>query len=287
MIDKESLPLSPPSWPVESWPQRPVQLIPIPDAIMTTTSGHLDAAGDNGHCPVNRVFTFETPVFKGQALIRIRGLDEETDASYFAGRQRLHQVVLQGRFLRPNIRVADVVTGAQFSTALRRKPPALLERWLRKLLARRIPGISMDLQSVSQPYVYAPFVASLKAVRADVVPDHVPSMDSVGDNIQENSNGFGPQYATHVKNARDRKKFLATPAAGNLVFDTDCTYTFEVYNEVLDYYRYQLNLKVMHLNMASVAQGEPFPIMAKISSTGEYLWGWHVWHESLLSSCET
>jgi len=60
--------------------------------------------------PVGIPFEFETDLFVGKALLRVKGLansDDPEGDKYFSGRCRTYQHVIQGRF-KEEIQVSDL-----------------------------------------------------------------------------------------------------------------------------------------------------------------------------------
>lgn len=264
-IDEDVLP------PVEQWPHRPLFL---QDSVGTSS---------NDPCPVGIPFEFESDLFKGRALIRVRNLDASHDSSgsgkYFEGTKRLSQVVIQGRF-KENVRVDDVFMGSEFTKPLKMKPPPFIAGIVRRVLQAAAPGVEVDLGS-DQPKVLAPFGGSMEVIRADS-PGLEPDISSA-DGIQENNPGFfGGNFASKVRDSLFRKKiFSDLKQAKDYEFNTDTVYTFETYDESLDYADYTLDAKLFQFDLTQTLV-EPFQFMAKSKSRGKHLWNFQLWHEKLL-----
>ena len=71
-------------------PERPMQWLPEGE----------NRPEDGVTCPAQTPFPFETELFKGKAIINLRGL-QNTPARVFKGKARYIQVSVQGRFKRP------------------------------------------------------------------------------------------------------------------------------------------------------------------------------------------
>lgn len=281
--------MTPPPQPdqrVDLWTQFPVHLQIIENSRATTTRSSL--------VRFNEVFDFESDLFVGKVLIRIKGVDETTDATYFANRERKTQVVWQGRFLRDDLRLDDIATGQSYTRPLRLKPPAWIDKILRGILQRVAPGVDMDLQS-EQPHVWAPFFASCQSVRADV-PGSEPDITAVegitedvnacfvvvdGGDVAQDEEALKGMIATKQL----RRKNLGSPSvASNFKLDPNLVYTMEHYDHFFDYYKYTMNM--MNYDIGKVVNSEPMQIAAQVKSTGEYLWAFRIWHERMLSSEE-
>ena len=98
---------------VDEWPHRPLFV-----CINTPACSKMEVPKYGlGACPIGAPFHFESDVFKGTCLIRLRGShsdDPEGDEEYFFGRKRIFQSVIQGSF-KEKVKVADVLTGHEFT----------------------------------------------------------------------------------------------------------------------------------------------------------------------------
>lgn len=109
---------------VAEWPHRPLLV-----CANTPVSSHFKVADyGSGPCPLGRPFRFESDLFEGVCLIRVKNSNSDDipgDASYFKGRKRIFQSVVQGRFKKA-IPVSDVMTGHEFSRPLSNLPPHMI-----------------------------------------------------------------------------------------------------------------------------------------------------------------
>ena len=102
--------------PVSEWPDLPVLVRCSPDVPMEV---HLPGKSAYGALPINdktSPIPFETPLFKGHAMIRIADLPS-SPVDYFRGKRRKMQVAIQGRFKRP-LRFDQVFSGQEFMKPL-------------------------------------------------------------------------------------------------------------------------------------------------------------------------
>ena len=106
---------------VAEWPHRPLLV-----CANTPVSPHFKVADYGfGPCPLGRPFRFESDLFEGVCLIRVQNSnsdDIDGDVSYFKGRKRIFQSVVQGRF-KQAMPVSDVMTGHDFTRKLSNLPP--------------------------------------------------------------------------------------------------------------------------------------------------------------------
>ena len=139
-----------------SWPQRP--LLMWRDA----RARWLDVKGSGAALPINNsdapIF-FETRLFKGWLVQRVRGRPDSDDA-YFRGRRRYSQSLVVGVF-KQRLRCDRVFTGQEFD-----RPFTHLPSWVRAglALAKRIsPGMEADLLGPS-PTMLAPLAATAQTI---------------------------------------------------------------------------------------------------------------------------
>ena len=252
---------------VGSWAHRPIFILAGKDVLV-------HGIKPNESCPIGVPFEFETPLFKGKALIRIRDLetsdDPTSDCEYFHGRKRLSQCIVQGRF-KKELKISDVFCGREYEKPLKQKPPPFVNRIIQTFLRRVAPGVEIDLCS-DNPKVLAPLAGSVQGLRADTGgggPD-ILTIDDIEDH------GFD-MYAK-----RRKKKFSDPRHASKHVFDTKTVYTFNSFDDSINYVDYEMNLKIMKFDMTHVLNGQPFQFMAKSKSVGGYLWLFNMCNERLL-----
>merc|ERR1712070_429721 len=112
-----------------------------------------------------RPIPFETPLFKGVAMIRIADLPS-SPMDYFGGKRRKMQVAVQGKFKKP-IRFDNVFSGQEFVKPLRNIPGRRLVKWAMTLLRSRLPETFQCDVFCSQPYFLSRLISASQAVRAD------------------------------------------------------------------------------------------------------------------------
>lgn len=79
-------------------------------------------------CPIGVPFDFSSELFEGQIIIRLKYCNSDNingDATYFEGRKRIFQSVVQGRF-KERVSVSDVLTGHEFAKPLKNLPRPLI-----------------------------------------------------------------------------------------------------------------------------------------------------------------
>jgi len=272
--------------PTNDWPHHPLFVKTNPDAC----GGILVVKGleKDDPCPIGKPFEFESDLFKGRLLFRVRDLktseDRKNDDLYFDGRSHHNQFIIQGQF-KKEIKAKNVVYGGEFKKRLKRAPPAWFEKLMSGVFSRINSGIEFRLSS-NKPSALVNLPGSVQVVRADR-PGDEPDISSF--HLKENNSAFGNDYSgSSGKNnfpvdSKTRKKFFSNPKESkDVVFDTSTVYTFEHYDDIMDYKNYIMDLGVYKFDMTKILDSEPFQIMAKDTEGGKHLWSFQLWHEKLL-----
>jgi hypothetical protein len=271
--------------PTRTWPHHPLFVKSNPDAC----GGTLIVKGleKDDPCPIGVPFEFESELFKGKLLFRVRDLptsaDHSSDSQYFRRRNNHNQFIIQGRF-KKEIKASNVVYGGEFKRPLKRAPPAWLEGLMSKIFSTINSGIQFRL-SANTPSALVSLPGSVQVVRADP-PGFEPDITSF--DLEENNSAFGLNYTSgrtdlSPVDSKSRKKFFSNlKKSKDVVFDTDTVYTFEHYDDIMDYKNYVMDLGVYKFDMSKVLDAEPFQIMAKDLEEGKHLWSFQLWHEKLL-----
>jgi hypothetical protein len=242
----------------------------------------VDGVGPNESVPLGKVFEFESDLFKGEGLIRIQRTKIDKNGTpelrndeniYFKDRKRLYQVIIQGKF-KEKIPVSDVVTGRYYDKPLQMTPPKFISRIVKKIISSVSPGVVVDLTS-ENPKVLSKLASAAQVLRADKEGSQ-PDISSFED-LTESPSIFGRRFS----NSKQRKKILSDPNTQEY-FDTDSIYTFELYDNIFDYWNYHVNMTVINMDMTKVVNQQPFHINAVKQSDRKYLWLFQIWHERLL-----
>jgi hypothetical protein len=255
---------------VELWPHRPIFL-------KAGAETEVIGLSEGEALPLGIPFEFETPLFKGKLLVRLRNAKTDDPAShdaYFKGRERVMQTVVQGQFKRP-VNMADVYVGGIFKQPMRLVPPPLFMRLMKVLFERIAPGVVLDLAS-KEPKVVTLYAGTAQTISVDA-PGQEPDMTAA--DLPENLfRSFGNKF----KSLQERKRKLSTPnEAAKYEFDTASVYTLQIYDKAMDYGTYNIKLPVYGNFHLSPALG-PQPLsLSAVTRTGEVIYDFDVWHESV------
>lgn len=258
---------------LQNWPHRPVFLQAGTDTSVVGYSA-------SEPLPVGVPFQFESSLFKGTILIRIRNVtsdDPGRNEAYFSGKKRLKQVVVQGQF-KENIKVSDVFFGNVYDRTLKPAPPPSLSRMINAFMSRLVPGLILDLGS-SKPKVLTLYAGCAHSLSVNL-PGQEPNI--MDDNLPENTvallNG-----KDNISSDKRKKKLSKPKQASRYQFDTDHVYTFHNYDNVIDLGTYNIDFRFGQYDLTKTLNGQPMSISA-ITQDGRSLYSFRVWHERLLPS---
>eukprot|EP00428_Durinskia_dybowskii_P020384 CAMPEP_0170205210 /NCGR_PEP_ID=MMETSP0116_2-20130129/2144_1 /TAXON_ID=400756 /ORGANISM="Durinskia baltica, Strain CSIRO CS-38" /LENGTH=289 /DNA_ID=CAMNT_0010455591 /DNA_START=105 /DNA_END=971 /DNA_ORIENTATION=- len=254
--------------PVEDWPHRPV-------FVKASDETKILGRDENEALPLGVPFEFETPLFKGQMLLRLRNAtsDEiESHGAYFSGRKRLMQTVVQGRFKKP-MGMDEVYMGSLFSEPLRLVPPPSMARMIQAMISSVAPGVVMDLAS-EKPRVVTLYAGTTQSLSVDK-PGTEPDIMAV--DLPENTSILGRIFKT----SKHRKNYLSIPKkAAQHQFDTEHVYTFHHYDHAMDYAKYTMKLPFYDYDLSKAIGPQPMGLSA-VTSSGEIIFHFDVWHENV------
>lgn len=258
---------------VDTWPHRPVFLQAGKDT-------HPIGRSEVEPLPIGQPFEFETPLFRGRILVRLRNATRSDDDpvahdAYFSGRKRLKQIVVQGRFKEP-MPVSDVYFGDVYERPLRPAPPPSTARFIKASMSRLVPGLIMDLAS-EKPKVLTLYAGCAHTLSVDR-PGHEPSITDI--DLPENTELLLSKGA--VASAEGRKNLLSKPKhASKYTYDTEHVYTFHNFDDIVDMGQMTMRIPILgKIDMAKILNGQPLAISA-VTSDGRFVFNFRVWHERL------
>jgi len=264
--------------PVSTWDHDPLFL--QADSSVVILSNQKQSEGKHKKqqsCPIGIPFEFESDLFKGQALIRIRNLenshDVTSDKEYFRGRKRKNQVIIQGKF-KEEIEYTDVITGSEYKNGFSTQPPVIFQKLLGKVLRRVSPSTDIKLCG-DKPKVLMNIGEGAQTISVNNDGEQ-PDIRSVV-NMQEK--GF-------ADSSKERKGFFSSLhrrshniSSEPMVYDTQKVYTFETYDDQMDYINYRMELtSFIKLDMVNKLDRQPFQVMARTKTDGRYLWLFTMYH---------
>jgi len=107
------------------------------------------------------IIEFETDLFKGRALLRFRGCPNEP-TSYFDGRKRRQQWVVQGQF-KESVNADKVITGYEFRRKAQNLPTSFIIKPILALIRTLAPTFRCDVYN-DAPYFLNPFLQTVQVL---------------------------------------------------------------------------------------------------------------------------
>eukprot|EP00958_Prasinococcus_capsulatus_P015433 scaffold1643_cov390-Prasinococcus_capsulatus_cf.AAC.12 len=258
---------------LSEWQNFPVLVVPSPND--PSNAGHL-----NDQVPINdeKAYPFETELFAGEMLVRIKGLaKEESFANHLAKKKRTYEITLKGCFKEP-VYMDQALVGHEFSRPMSALPAKWIVEQGSAILRRLVPSVHMDFHA-DEPYLMALLgstVQQLQVGEKGTLPD-------ICEPAQEETTLLGGQFAEKRCTSSQRKRILASlKNAQQYKFDPAYEYKFTLYSHLVHFATYQANLGVVSLGLASYLNNQPLQIMGK-TTDGRYLFDFEVWHESLIA----
>lgn len=231
-------------------------------------------AEEGGELPLNSEIPFETELFKGRLLVRVRGMGSE---DYFKSRSRKFQCIVQGKF-KEDIEVNDLLTGHEFARGLKNLPPNWILNVGERLIKRLAPSTVVELRKSINPKAMSVLGATSQVLRIDMFGQEC-DIKSYG--IEEENKVFGGIFEEGLSSIK-RKKVLTKGMEG-LKYEKESVYTFDFYQHLLDCKRYEIDFGVKKVKLDKIVDGQPLQILAK-TRDGRVAWKFYIWHESLVDS---
>jgi Protein of unknown function (DUF1769) len=316
--------LIPPTLTLAQWPHQSVLLqagvdthvsLTNPANRTTSSSSSSFATTEQSQAlPIGIPIDFETSLFRGQFLVRLRNNTSDDPTShdaYFHNRKRILQTVIQGQF-KKNIPISDLYVGCVFRQPMKYAPPPFFMRLMRGLFQRIAPGVILDFAS-NQPRIISLYSAAAKAISIDL-PGQEPDIASIQlpeslVNLEQQYQSVSAIAAAGIAGGKrtrrnrkstavlttdpsewtiaDRQRILSNPdTASKYVYDTKHVYTMEIYDESLDYGKYEIKLPMYGpFNFSESIGVQPMTFTA-VTIQNEILYDFAIWNESILQRQE-
>ena len=255
---------------------------------------------NNGEEEVPLVIDFESPLFVGTLMLRLREIPSingvattTTDKSYFEGRKRRFQAVVRGRF-RKEVPISSCVTGQTFDRPAGKLPAPWMVRSIIRFVSVLSPQLEASLDG-ENPRFLSPLASTAQTVLVNdkgsfesleeppagdpssLVPEQPQSRDTVGSRIKQRKKHFNRITASKA----------LTP-----VFSPEKEYTFEYFQHLLRFHdpnELHLDIGSAQIGLARSLNGQPLKFMAAAheDETLTTLWSFDLWHSSLYSYAQT
>eukprot|EP01061_Rhynchopus_euleeides_P022663 TRINITY_DN37035_c0_g1_i1.p1 TRINITY_DN37035_c0_g1~~TRINITY_DN37035_c0_g1_i1.p1 ORF type:complete len:433 (+),score=97.27 TRINITY_DN37035_c0_g1_i1:42-1301(+) len=257
--------------PLSAWGHRPLLFRVAPEVPVICEGGV--------NLPLNfsRPTAFESELFVGEALFRVRNVqgaanDPWATGKQYHGKKRLMAFVVQGKF-KQRLTFADVKNGFECHRPLQ-------VNWFAKpalqacLTACKYvqPGLESN---ITGPH---PYVRNFLAASADTFTVTTP-----GEKPPEIMGGEPPEIGYWPDKKARRTALKSEACRREHIFDPANTYTFGFHSDKMMFLDFKAKLPLgRDLDMSHYLSGQPFPFLAK-TGDGRALWKFELWHETLLS----
>mmetsp|Transcript_30754 Transcript_30754/g.64212 ORF Transcript_30754/g.64212 Transcript_30754/m.64212 type:complete len:331 (-) Transcript_30754:992-1984(-) len=258
---------------VTTWPHRPVML----RTSGTTRSSTVASSSDP--LPLGEPIEFDSGLFVGKALIRIRNIEStaSSDQEYFADRKRTKLLVFQGRVKEP-LPCSDVWFGDTYEKPLNMSSVA---HWVVPIIQKLVPGVNMDVLS-KNPKVMVPLAGDCKTLNVSR-PGEEPDI-TAKEFVEKTSLLTELTEEEPFLSVEQRKKVLRDPKQnGRYMLHPDYVYTFELYDDVIDFADYSIKIPVVgQFPLKHPLNSQPFTLIAETKDKRE-LFKFRIFHEEQFS----
>jgi len=272
------------------------------------------------------VVDFESDLFIGTLLIRIRNSNGTTQApyddsfGYFTGMNRRYQAVVRGMFKKDGIAMTDCVTGQVLDRKCGKLPPKMLLRGAIKVVSFFAPQLQTKLDG-DRPICISPLGSTpqvMRLKRENAYDDSYQADQTIElsqeepDDLASSLLALIPDYGfepckedTSIARAKVRKKAfdkLYAEKDKSLVFDTSTEYSFEFLQHLIDFETFGVDLGNMigTVFLKDMLDGQPLKFLAaKRRDVGgskrskglgdielDYIWSFDIFHECVYSDAK-
>jgi Protein of unknown function (DUF1769) len=262
------------------------------------------------------VTDFESDLFDGSLLVRIRGAEGTTSEpyddtkGYFSDVNRKYQVVIQGRF-KKSILWTDCVSGIRYVMSIDLSSNCLLpvlqilwfnrlnrpcgklpSKWIIKSALNLVKFFAPHLDAKidgPNPHTFSPLGSTPQTIIVD--NSSAPQVVDIAGSLKEPTDAQHtlmqqpvPCSASTIQRARHRKKsFDKIFSDKDRTFATDINkiYTFEFLQHLINFDDLSVTIGSVFgsISLDDVLDGQPIQILARHHD--ENLWSFDVWHELL------
>jgi len=253
------------------------------------SDGISSSSSSSSSLPLGKPIDFETDLFKGKILLRVRNIDPKTvpksHTEYFEGRKRLMNHVVQGQFKQSGLKMSDVWIGDVYE-----KPyvmPNFVARFVIPFFQRLSPGLIMDFTASSSKndnnkviILMAGGSQTLSVNQPGSEPD-ITCRDLCEDTALLLGGGESNSTTTAKPQLR-RKLFRKKKIASKYEYDPNLVYTFNFYDDVIDFESCSVHMgKLGTHSLEKSMNGNPFSLTAQ-TTDGREIFRFNIFHELLV-----
>ena len=261
------------------------------------------------------VTDFESPLFEGTLIVRIRDCHGTTDEAtqqeegYFHGLNRRYQVVVRGKF-KTTVPLTECMTGFQYVSlvpspdalalthhilhSLDRPAGKLPAKWMVNGVLNVVRFFAPQLQTCidgDRPYSLSPLGSTPQALVVGDTSTNLAASQQEPTQAQHTLLGQASDAQTSLQRAKLRKKQfdkLFANQSSTPVTNSDATYTFEFLQHLFHFHDFCIELGSLlgSIPLAPLLDGQAMQIMACTGADRQKIWSFDVWHECLLDDAQ-
>lgn len=237
------------------------------------------------------VTDFESDLFDGSLLVRIRGAEGTTKdpyddtKGYFSDVQRKYQVVIQGRFKKP-LHWTECVSGIKLDRPCGKLPSKWMLKGALNVIKFFAPQLDASVDG-SNPYSLSPLGSMPQTVIVENVGGETVDISGLLREPTDSSKTLlnsASKASSSIQRARARKKAfdkLFADKQKEFMTDPGKVYTFEFLQHLIcfDDLSVELGSIFGSVQLSEILDGQPIQICALCP--GQKIWSFDVWHELL------
>lgn len=256
---------------VSQWPDSPVLVHMHPASSVSTDV-------KSAIVPVNMgSYAFESKLFKGHVSIRFRGLSS-TDESYFEGKQRATQFVIQGQF-KEEVACDDVQCGNVFQKPFTEIPWVV--SGILSIIRRIAPSMQTSIDS-EKPTLVSTMGATCQTIHIQRLDEKPCDMHGP---ITEDTRLLGGAFQSNLSVHGRKAVFNDIKQCSQYSFQPGLRYTFEFYQHWFWPCDYSFRTIVGNYTLTDYLDGQPCQIHS-LTKSGRCVWRFDIWHTDFITDPE-
>ncbi|KIY98979.1 hypothetical protein MNEG_8986 [Monoraphidium neglectum] len=212
-------------------------------------------------------------------LLYVRGLPSSYEP-YFAGKKRRSVLMFQGRFKRP-VGVNDLVTGMEYDRPYKNLRGCWIMEKVVLAFAKRVVSAMETGDMASEPFITFHLLPLAHVVNVSL-PGEEPPIDQAPEDLRLWDPTLSTRSGEPMPSESRRRHFMAERNRRARTFSTEHVWTFCIWQQVIDYAGYYLDLLVQNYDVIQHMDGQPLQAMMKDKASGKYLFNFLYWNKKLL-----
>jgi len=220
--------------------------------------------------PHSQVFLIESDFFVGNAIVLIAGvhehlpvINEKLPSTYFHGKKRKFEAVVQGRFKKP-ISFADVYVGQIFTGPLACAPPDWLLSLLLPIMQAISPGLKMDLTHPDNPYLISPLMSTMQAISINQ-PGKEPGIFDMFGTTRDDLSVLDKDLFARMEISNRKAYFSNINNLRRFEFDPSLVYSFGFYQHVINMTNRHIEpVPLVSYSLDNILGSRPIQFMAAV-----------------------